>query len=64
MVEGKGEKQRGRQEAWATMPMGRGGEKWSGSCFILKVELTGCAGTGCGKERKSRFKDDTKTFED
>lgn len=47
------------------MPMSRGGEKWSDSWYMLKVELTGCAeGLGCGKERKRGFRDDIRTFED
>lgn len=43
MVEGKGEKQRGQLRSVGQDASGGGGEKWPGSCYTLKVELTGCA---------------------
>lgn len=47
------ERSREAEEAWDEVPMGRGIEKWSDSCYILKVGLTGCA-EGQAVGRRSR----------
>lgn len=40
---GEAEKQRGQLRGLGQDASGRGGEKWPGSYYTLKVELTGCA---------------------
>lgn len=49
------ERSREAEEAWDEVPMGRGIEKWSDSCYILKVGLTGCAEDRLWEEEAERI---------